>query len=107
MSKKSQKKRVPKGGPSSLSGSPTPAPGAVPPSKATATPALGAVPPSKATVLDWVKKDLQSAHYLLGLVLQLHPEIVEEMANNVFDTVMIKANGSAIDHVGHAETGLD
>lgn len=63
--------------------------------------------PDKATVLEWVKKDLHSAHYLLGLVLQRHPEIVEEVANNIFDTVMIKENGAAIDHVGHAETGLD
>lgn len=78
------------------SGSPTPAPGAVP-------------MPDKATVLDWVKKDLGSAHYLLGLILQRHPEIIREVADSIYDKVLAKEGGAGIDHVtpGAAETGLD
>lgn len=84
MSKNKQNGRAAKGGPSSLNGSKTPAPGAV---------------PSKVEVLDWVRKDLQSAHYLLGIILTRHPEIVDEMADNVYETVMRKEQGAAIDHV--------
>lgn len=62
--------------------------------------------PQKSTVLEWVRKDLQSAHYLLGVILHRHPEIVEEMAETVYETVMRKENGAAIDHEA-AQTGLD
>lgn len=54
--------------------------------------------PKKATVLEWVRKDLQSAHYLLGVILHRHPEIVEEMAETVYETVMRKEAGAAISH---------
>lgn len=97
MSKNTQKRGTAKGGPSSVkSGYPTLAPGAVP-------------MPDKATVLDWVKKDLGSAHYLLGLILQRHPEIIREVADSIYDKVLAKEGGAGIDHVtpGAAETGLD
>jgi len=64
--------------------------------------AQGAAPsisPSPESVLDWVRKDLQAAHYLLGIVLQSHPEIVEDMGKNVYETIMRKENGAGIDHV--------
>lgn len=84
MSKKQQEKRAPKVGPSSLSGSPAPAP--------------GAVPPDKATIADWVRKDLNSAHYLLGVVLQRYPQIIDEIADSIHEHAMTKENGAAIDH---------
>jgi len=89
MSKKQQEKEVDLGSASSVkSGSPTPAP--------------GAVPPSKESVLEWVRKDLQSAHYLLGVILHRHPEIVSEIGETVYETVMRKESGPAINHEANA-----
>lgn len=47
----------------------------------------------------WVRKDLASAHYLLGLLLQRYPDVVTSLAHDIYDHAMIKENGSAIDHV--------
>jgi len=60
------------------------------------------IPPSKATVLEWVRKDLEAAHYLLGIILHRHPEIIEEMGETVYETVMRKESGPAINHVENA-----
>jgi len=76
MSNTTQNGRVPKGDPSSLPET-----------------------PSLETVKKWVVKDLESAHYMLGLVLHRHPEIIEEMAQNIYDAVMRKEQGAGIDHV--------
>lgn len=53
-------------------------------------------PPTREMVRDWVKKDLNSAHYLLGLVLTKYPEIVVELSDIIYDNVMTKENGAAI-----------
>lgn len=58
--------------------------------------------PTKENVLEWVRKDLEAAHYLLGIVLHRHPEIIEEMGETVYETVMRKESGSAINHVPDA-----
>jgi len=55
--------------------------------------------PRKEEVLEWVKKDLESCHYLLGVVLKLYPEVVARMADDVFETIMEKEKGAAVDHV--------
>lgn len=65
-------------------------------------------PPSEAQVVDWVRKDLESAHYLLGIILKRYPDIITEMGKDVYRTTMKKENGAAIDHTPeHAQTGLD
>jgi len=56
-------------------------------------------PPTLENVKEWVRKDLQSAHYLLGVVLMRHPELVAEIGEQVYKTVMRKEAGPAIDHV--------
>lgn len=58
--------------------------------------------PSPDVIREWVKKDLQSAHYLLGLVLERYPEVVEAMADQIVAHVKSKENGAAIDHVKNA-----
>jgi len=55
--------------------------------------------PSVEKVAEWVRKDLQSAHYLLGIVLMRHPEIVNELAGSIYQTVKEKEKSAAIDHV--------
>lgn len=55
--------------------------------------------PTMEDVIGWVRKDLQSAHYLLGIVLMRHPELVDEIGRSVYETVMRKEQGPAIDHV--------
>lgn len=55
--------------------------------------------PSVEQVREWVKQDFESAHYLLGLILKRHPEIVGEIADLVYYTVNEKEKGSGIDHV--------
>lgn len=67
------------------------------------TPAPGAVPPDKATVADWVRKDLNSAHYLLGVVLHRYPQIIDEIADRIFEHAMTKENGAAIDYADRKE----
>lgn len=104
MSKTNKKGGSPKGGPAPISGQSEPGP------KVTEIPpGQNVTVPEKATVLTWIRKDLEAAHYLLGIILQRHPEIVEEMADQVYDTIMRKENGAAIDHVAkdHSQTGLD
>jgi len=59
--------------------------------------------PTKEEVIGWVKKDLHSAHYLLGVILYRHPEIVEELSNEIYESVMTKENGAAINHVKQTE----
>lgn len=54
--------------------------------------------PTKETVREWIRKDLESAHYLLGLVLKRYPEIVIDIANSIHEHAMTKENGAAIDH---------
>lgn len=69
------------------------------------------LPPSEETVVKWVRKDMESAHYLLGIILQRYPHIITEMGKDVYRTTMEKENGAAIDHkpqpAAAAETGLD
>lgn len=73
MSKTSKNGRAAKGGPSSL--------------------------PDVETVKKWVLKDLEAAHYCLGLVLMNYPEVVNQMAANLHDHIMKKEQGAGIDHV--------
>lgn len=55
--------------------------------------------PSREAVQSWVKKDLASAHYLLGVLLHRYPDVINSLANDVYDHAMKLENGAAIDHV--------
>lgn len=108
MSKNKKKRGAAKGGPSRLKRGPKHrAEFKVPPLAARPPVPL----PPKESVLQWVRKDLHAAHYLLGLVLTRHPEIVDEMATHIYETSLTKEQGPGIDHLpppaGAAETGLD
>lgn len=54
------------------------------------------VPPDQPTVASWVKRDLEAAHYFLGVLLR-YPEIMESVAQQIIDHVNAKENGAAID----------
>ncbi|QCQ85061.1 hypothetical protein [Blackfly microvirus SF02] len=62
--------------------------------------------PTKEMVKEWVKRDLSSAHYFLGVLLR-YPEIMDDCAEQIYDHVMLKENGSAIDHVSGAGMSHD
>lgn len=59
------------------------------------------IPPPEQVEI-WVKKDLEAAHYFLGLLLQ-YPEVIKTAAAQIHAHVMAKENGSAIDHVTNPE----
>lgn len=59
--------------------------------------------PTVDDVKKWVRNDLESAHYCLGLVLKRYPAIVDEMAESIYEHAMAKENGAAIDHVDASE----
>lgn len=57
--------------------------------------------PEKATremVRDWVKRDVSAAHYFMG-VLMRYPEVIDRMADEIFEHANKKENGAAIDHL--------
>lgn len=61
--------------------------------------------PSKDTVKNWVRRDLESARYMLEVILKRHPEIVDELGDIIYETVMRKESGPAIDHVKNNNAG--
>lgn len=63
--------------------------------------------PTRDQVQKWVRKDLESAHYLFGVLLHRYPDLIESLANDIYDHAMKLEGGAAIDHVPQAgETGL-
>lgn len=60
---------------------------------------LPKTPPSLETVKGWVKKDVESAHYLLGLVITRYPAVLDEMADTIYRHCMMTEGGAAIDGV--------
>lgn len=61
--------------------------------------------PSREQVREWTKRDLLAASYFLNL-LQRYPEIIDEMADLIYDHATIKENGAAIDHVNQKANGV-
>lgn len=64
------------------------------------------IKPTKDQVLQWVKADLRSAHYFLGMLMR-YPEILDSCAQQIYDHAMMKEGGAAIDQVDKNETKLD
>lgn len=54
--------------------------------------------PTPERVREWVVKDINAAHYLLGFVLT-HPSVMEMVAEEIYRATMEKERGSGIDHV--------
>lgn len=54
--------------------------------------------PTLEDVKSWIQRDLQASHYFLGLLLR-HPEAIDAAANEMYQAILIKENGSAIEHV--------
>lgn len=54
------------------------------------------IPATQEQVRAWIRKDLNAAHFLLGMVLQDHPDIVTELADMIYNKAM-SAPGSRID----------
>lgn len=65
------------------------------------------LPPTRDQVEKWVRKDLASAHYLLGVLLQRYPDVVTSLAHDIYDHAMVKENGAGIDHVTKPEPDQD
>lgn len=61
--------------------------------------------PTREDVREWTKRDLLAASYFLNL-LQRYPEIVEQMADMIYDHATMKENGAAIDHVKQESNGV-
>lgn len=60
------------------------------------------VAPTQEQVQAWVKRDLEAAHYFLGLLLQ-YPEVIAIAAKEIREHVLRKENGAGIDHVKGAQ----
>lgn len=58
--------------------------------------------PSMEQIREWSKRDLEASHYFLGLILR-YPEVVEKIANEIYQHAMKTENGAAIDHVKQSE----
>lgn len=56
------------------------------------------ITPSQEKVKEWVRRDITASSYFLSLLLQ-YPDIVENIAQQLYDRVMAEANGSVIDHI--------
>lgn len=54
--------------------------------------------PTKEQIREWVRRDLHSAHYFMGILLR-YPEIMDSCAQQIYDYAMKKENGPGIDHV--------
>lgn len=54
-------------------------------------------PPTREQVRDWVKRDLSACHYFLGALLR-YPDVIQELADGIYDHANKVENGSAIDH---------
>lgn len=58
--------------------------------------------PTLEEVKSWVLKDLQASHYFLGLLLR-HPEAIDAAAKEIYEAVLRKENGPAIEHENQAK----
>lgn len=56
-------------------------------------------PPSREVVREWVKRDLHAAHYALRLLLR-YPDIVERMADEMYERLIIEEQDLKQDQEG-------
>lgn len=54
--------------------------------------------PSKETVKEWVRRDVSASSYFLSMLLR-YPDIIENVAEQLYDRIMSEEHGAAIDHI--------
>lgn len=54
--------------------------------------------PDQETVNQWVKRDLEAAHYFLGLLLR-YPDAIKKASEEIYKDIKLKENGALIDKV--------
>lgn len=50
-------------------------------------------------VKKWVRKDMESAQYLLAFILQRHPEIIDAVAEEIYNKSILQEQGPAVSHL--------
>lgn len=61
--------------------------------------------PNKDQVREWVRRDITASSYFLSLLLR-YPDIVENIADQLYDRIMSDEHGAAIDHL-REKAGID
>lgn len=61
--------------------------------------------PSKDDVHQWIQRDISAASYFLAMLLR-YPDIMKNMAADLYAEVLRKEQGAAIDHVKQKGDGL-
>lgn len=54
--------------------------------------------PTREQVREWTRADLNAAHYFLGM-LRRYPELVDELADSLYEKANSSEGGAAIDQV--------
>lgn len=54
--------------------------------------------PSQEQVKEWVRRDITASSYFLSLLLR-YPDIVENIAEQLYDRIQSEANGAVVDHI--------
>lgn len=60
----------------------------------------GTIPkmPTREQVREWSKRDLTACHYFLGMLIR-YPDIIEKMADEIYQKALTSEQGAAIDKV--------
>lgn len=56
------------------------------------------VVPSKEQVKEWIRRDMAAASYFLSMMLR-YPDVIENLADQLYEKVMSEEHGAAIDHI--------
>lgn len=59
------------------------------------------VVPTKEQVKEWIRRDMAAASYFLSMMLR-YPEILENIADQLYEKVMREEQGPGIEHVKKA-----
>lgn len=54
--------------------------------------------PSQDQVKEWVRRDITASSYFLSLLLR-YPDIIENIADQLYERIQSEANGAVIDHI--------
>lgn len=54
--------------------------------------------PTKEEVHGWIKRDISASSYFLSMLLR-HPDVIEKIADELFDKIMSEEQGALIDQI--------
>lgn len=54
--------------------------------------------PTQEQVKEWVRRDITASSYFLSLLLR-YPDIIENIAEQLYERVMAEESGAVIDHI--------